>query len=112
MSWKDILKEDNEHRKLDRMLRDLKPNFDKKFGKEGIGQGGHGPTTYEAALHMHNDSSLLPEEGEEYFRKLARKFGRRSPEYKSIMQIVNYYKNVELDDSDYAAMNEIYHDVQ
>jgi hypothetical protein len=110
MSWKDILKEDNEHRKLDRMLRDLKPNFDKRFGEEDKEEPGR--TTYELALQMHNDSSLLPEEGEEYFRKLARKFGRRSPEYKPIMQIVNYYKNVELDDSDYAAMNEIYYDVQ
>tara|TARA_R110002020_G_scaffold363413_2_gene575714 strand:- start:13 stop:345 length:333 start_codon:yes stop_codon:yes gene_type:complete len=110
MSWEDILKVDNEHRKLDRMLRDLKPNFDKRFGEEDKEEPGR--TTYEYALQAHNDETWLPEQSEDYFRKLARKFGRRSPEYKSIMQIVNYYKNVDLDDIDYAAINERLHDVQ
>ena len=110
MSWKDILKSKGYLPEHETILRNL--NEAGKFRR--IENENYPPginTKFKEAMKALWGGGALPEEKAEYFEGMANEFGKDTAEGELIMEIVEYYKGLELDDSDYQGIYESRFDV-
>ena len=109
MSWKDILK--SKISEYETILRNL--NEAGKFRR--IENENYPPginTKFKEAMKALRDGGSLPEESAEYFEGMANEFGKDTDEGKLIMEIVEYFKGLELDDSNYQSIYESRFNIQ